>query len=119
MSTPKWYKVRRKSFKCVSCGKQDERTLLGKAYCSECYAKQEEQREKRCADEEYVRRAREERLEWEELMQDNGRCKRCGRPMEEGATGVNCIACRVYFRERRRKSAKQEIARPDGYEWWR
>ena len=86
------YRERKDASLCVSCGKQDAYTLIGRSQCAECAEKSNRnrrRREKSCRrDKYYARKA-------------NGLCVDCGKPAAEGR--VRC----EYHAERARQNNKR------------
>ena len=70
----KRFRDKRKSLhKCVTCGKQDERTLAGQALCSKCTEKQRQYKQK---------------------LKEQHRCTQCGEQDERTLAGkTRCEFC--------------------------
>ena len=82
----KRFRDKRKSLhKCVTCGKQDERTLAGQALCSKCAEKQRQYKQK---------------------LKEQHRCTQCGEQDERTLAGLCfCNFCtkkaKLLYREKR------------------
>lgn len=112
------YHRRKERHECANCGRQDERTLSGRAYCRECAQKEKEtKREKyaemrrenrcvkcgrqdsrtlsgkakceKCADIQSADRIRAQRKDFE-----LGKCRVCGRTGKPLSESCMCSACR-------------------------
>lgn len=87
-------KMRRKAGLCVSCGKEDAFTMIGRRYCADCSEKRNETKRKYWKNNENYREAQinKKRKIYEE-RKNNGICVRCGKRKVNGF--AQCDYCRA------------------------
>ena len=103
----KYYAQKVAEHRCVQCGKQDERTLAGRIYCSACYQKRYvpySERKPRTPERREIENA--DKRAWAKMHRDAGVCLRCGRKDKRTVNGKGlCLWCAnkasAYARERR------------------
>lgn len=83
---------------CVRCHEQDAFTMAGRARCAECMEISRAQKARHMAKNpgENTARARD----WYDRVKNEGRCVKCGRPVEDPAYYVTCQRCRAKQRKR-------------------
>ncbi|MBQ1436863.1 MAG: hypothetical protein IIZ07_02890 [Ruminococcus sp.] len=107
MMTPKdrYYRFKREH-RCTACGRTDARTLVGKTKCERCAQSFKEYRERnrerlRESQRESMSKIRARRLALHQ-------CSRCGKPKPEGYFYTECVDCREYTKElKKKKTAKR------------
>lgn len=87
--------------RCVSCGKQDAFTMIGKVRCAECSDKDAELKRKLNEGPAHKEKERLKRIERNEQRQANGLCIQCGR--KAGGGYKYCPRCRAKDRNRKRR----------------
>ena len=108
----KYYAKKRAERRCVSCGKQDERTLSGRTYCAECYAKRYvpySQRKPRTPERREIENA--DKRAWAKMYRDAGMCLRCGAKDKRTVNGKGlCMWCatKVNGEARKRRAENKE-----------
>lgn len=100
--------VRKKSHLCAKCGKQDERTLAGRYYCTRCNEsknKYARTHRKVLTPEERELKRRKER-EMYQALRAKGLCVSCHtQPADEGY--VTCTECREKIKDRQRRARER------------
>ena len=101
-----FYQRMKAEHRCVSCGKQDARTLNGRVHCDRCYGMEREYRKKnkemiRHQISVYTFRQYYKRLE-------NHECVGCGAKLPKDYYFVRCETCRAKQKEYKQKAHHQK-----------
>lgn len=94
------YDMRRKNGICVTCGKQDAYTILGRCRCYECTEKQKKAvNDKYKNDYEYRTKVRSINKEWTDQHKADGVCIYCGKrdAKEDHVYCESCLAKKRYM----------------------
>lgn len=77
--------------RCLMCGRRDEKTLAGRAYCKDC------------AEYHSIKQ-----MDYQDKLRTQGRCKHCGKPVEPERVGkAYCETCQRRHNERYGERTKQ------------
>ena len=89
------YLKRVREKKCVTCGKQDERTLSGRVYCQECETRHRANASPRKPrTEEQKREESANKKAWKERLLALGACTQCGTKDKRTVRGMHlCVIC--------------------------
>lgn len=105
----KYYARKRNEHRCVTCGKQDERTLQGFVYCEECNVKRHVPYDPAKRSEERKNRENADKREWARMMKAKQICVICGRKDKRTVDGRSqCLFCATRLNERARERRKTE-----------
>lgn len=98
------YQERKAAGVCVACGKPDEMTANGGAYCFDCLERFAEYRQKSYRRNPQSTYDRHKRLA--DQRKADGLCVRCGKPLEDKKK-ARCKACRAKDAERHREITRR------------
>ena len=103
MTNKEWYEKRKSEHRCVTCGKQDSRTLSGLVYCAECNTKRTEaQRKYRREISDYDKKVRQ-------IRKKEGLCIQCGKEDAYTMAGRSrCADCAEKMREADKRRYKKD-----------
>lgn len=101
----RYYAEKRAEKRCVHCGKQDERTLKGYAYCVKCNAmRYKPYSERKPRSEEQRQSENADKRTWAKMHRDAGVCVQCGRKDKRTINGKGmCLYCATKVNESARK----------------
>ena len=93
-----------REMKCVTCGKQDERTLTGRVYCQECTDRHKANASPRKPrSEEQRKQESANKKAWKERLLALGACTQCGTKDKRTVKGMHlCVTCAAKKRRSQR-----------------
>ena len=110
----KYYAEKRKTGRCVTCGKSDERTQKGFVYCEACNVKRYRPYDPAKRSESRKNAENADKREWAKMRRNAFLCVACGRKDSRTVNGKGlCIYCatRINSAARERRKYKGDVLR--------
>ena len=105
----KYYAERRNAQKCVTCGKQDDRTLGGHVYCIECEKKRYKPYDPSKRTEARRNAENADKREWANMLHAKHLCVNCGRKDKRTIDGKRqCLFCATKINNRAKERRKTD-----------